>query len=435
MSVMVDSLEPGSPAEKAGFQPGDLLLTLNGHEIADVLDYRFYQNEKKVKVAVLRNGRKKRATLRKGEYDELGFLFSTYLMDEQKHCKNKCVFCFIDQLPPGLRDTLYFKDDDSRLSFLFGNYITLTNITEHEVARIISMHISPINISVHTTNPELRCKMMNNRFAGNVLELLHRFDRAGIIINCQLVLVPGMNDGSELERTLQDLTALPSLGALAAVPVGLTRYRDGLAKLQKFSKESALAVLETLERYGRRLLQDTGSRKVYASDEFYLLAGRSMPSAEFYEDFALLENGVGLWALMQQEAGDALEWLEGPSAPRRVSFATGVSAAPLLREIAGKAMAKWPDLQIQVFPVINDFFGHDITVAGLVTGQDIIAQLRGKDLGETLYFPDVMLRHEGDLFLDDTTVPQLQEALGAPVVPIPTNGEGFIRAVCGRLEE
>jgi len=307
MSVLIRSVEEGSPAYKAGIQPESRLISINKNEICDVLDYRFYQNEKRLKLKVETNGKIKSYRIKKEEYEEIGLVFDTYLMDEQRSCKNKCVFCFIDQLPKGMRDTLYFKDDDSRLSFLFGNYITLTNITEHEIERIIKLHISPINISVHTTNPELRCKMMNNRFAGESLAVLYRLAEAGIAINCQLVLCPDYNDGDELRRSLSDLISLPTVQSIAAVPVGLTAHRDGLAPLKPFNKETASAVLDILNEFSDLTLEKYGKRKVFGSDEFYILSERDIPEVSYYEDFLQLENGVGMWSLFMSEAVSAIE--------------------------------------------------------------------------------------------------------------------------------
>ena len=300
MSVIIKFVDKGSPAYKAGLRGGETLLSLNGNSIIDVLDYRFYQNSGSLVLEYLDvSGKTKTAKIKKDEYEELGLEFETYLMDKKHSCLNKCVFCFIDQLPKGLRESLYFKDDDSRLSFLFGNYITLTNITEHEVERIIKMHISPVNISVHTTNPELRVKMMTNKNAGKVLEIIDRFNSAGIKINCQLVLCPGYNDGKELERTLEDLSKLENAECIAAVPVGLTRYREGLAKIEPFNSDTAAQVLDIIDRYGDKCIQKYGQRRIYGADEFYLLSGREIPEADYYGDFLQLENGVGLWSLLR----------------------------------------------------------------------------------------------------------------------------------------
>lgn len=421
--VIVNSVLRRSAAARAGIKAGDSLVSINGNEILDVLDYRFYQNEERIEIKYINaKGKEKVKTVRKKEDAELGLCFDTYLMDKQRSCKNKCIFCFIDQLPKGMRESLYFKDDDSRLSFLFGNYITLTNITEHEVERIIKMHISPVNISVHTTNPELRVKMMKNPHAGEVLSIMHRFDEAGISMNCQLVLVPGYNDGEELRRSLKDLTAMSSVQSIAAVPVGLSDHRENLPKLQKFTKETATAVVDIMDEY-----RHTG--RVFAADEFFLLSEREVPDVDYYGDFLQLENGVGIWALTKKEAEDALEFTEEPSAPRNVSVVTGVAAAPLIRNIVDSAKNKWHNLECTVYEVKNDFFGHNITVAGLITGGDIINQLKGKPLGDELLLPDVMLRHENDKFLDDITVEQLEEALGVTVRVISTGGAELVEAL------
>lgn len=425
MSVIVKSVIKGSAAARSGAKSGDVLLSLNGNEIMDVLDYRFYQNESKISVCYVNSkGKQKTKKVKKPENEELGFEFDTYLMDKQRACKNKCVFCFIDQLPKGMRDSLYFKDDDSRLSFLFGNYITLTNITEHEIERIIKMHISPVNISVHTTNPELRVRMMRNPTAARITEIMQRFDDAGIAMNCQLVLCPDYNDGEELRRTLTDLTALKNVRSIAAVPVGLTRYRDGLAPLEKFTSVRAGEVIDIIESFRDRA-------RVYPSDEFFLLAGREIPEAEYYGDFYQLENGVGMWALMRMEAADALELVAPPEKEVNISAVTGVSAYPLISDIVDRAQKKWHNLKCNVYMVKNDFFGHNITVAGLITGGDIINQLKGKPLGDRLLIPDNMLRHENDMFLDDVTVEQLARELSVTVDIVPSGGYEFVSKLKG----
>ncbi|MCQ2449908.1 MAG: DUF512 domain-containing protein [Clostridia bacterium] len=433
LSVAVSDVEANSPAEKAGIKAGDRLLKIGKEEIMDVLDYRFYQNARRLSLEVeTAAGKHKKIRIKKDEYEELGLLFDTYLMDEKRSCKNKCVFCFIDQLPPGLRESLYFKDDDSRLSFLFGNYITLTNITEHEIARIIKMHISPINISVHTTNPELRVKMMTNKNAGAVLSVIDRLNAAGIRMNCQLVLCPGWNDGAELERSLRDLTALEMVECIAAVPVGLTKFRDGLTPLEPFDRKTAGDVLDVIDRFGDECMQKYGERRVYGADEFYLMSHREIPPAEYYGDFLQLENGVGLWALLRSEVEEVLAETEPVlKAPRKISIATGVSAAPLLREIADRCQQKCPQLSCTVYPIVNHFFGERITVAGLVTATDLIEQLQGKDLGEALLIPSSMLRAEGDLFLDSISLTEVSEKLGVPVIPTDNSGEELVCRIFG----
>ncbi len=433
MSVIIKGVQDGSVAAGSKIAPGDKLLSLNGNEIMDVLDYRFYQNNENVIALVEdKNGNVQKYRFKKDEYDELGLLFETYLMDKQHSCKNKCIFCFIDQLPKGLRESLYFKDDDSRLSFLFGNYITLTNITEHEIERIIKMHISPINISVHTTNPELRVKMMKNKNAGKVLQIINRFNEAGIAMNSQLVLCPGYNDGAELEKTLDDLTSLENMKCIAAVPVGLTKYREGLCEITPFDKHSAGLALDIIDKYGDKCVETYGERRVYASDEFYLLSGRKMPDASYYGDFLQLENGVGLWALLQSEAENALDEIGCCTINRKISLATGVAAYGLIRYICDLCEQKNPGLTCNVYAIKNDFFGERITVSGLVTATDIIKQLKDKDLGEELLIPAAMLRKQRDMFLDSITVDELSEALGVPVNYTENDGYDLIDSILNR---
>ena len=433
MSVVISSVTPGSPADKAGLHGGDTLISINDNEIVDVLDYRFYQDvTRPVLKYIDESGKIKKAKIKKREYDELGLEFETYLMDKQHSCRNKCVFCFIDQLPPGMRESLYFKDDDSRLSFLFGNYITLTNISEHEIERIIKMHISPINVSVHTTNPELRVKMMKNKNAGKVLSIIDRFNAAGIKLNCQLVLCPGYNDGVELERSLKDLCALENAECIAAVPVGVTAYRDGLEELESFNKETAGAVIDIIDRFGDFCEKKYGDRRVYAADEFYILAERGMPSAEYYGDFLQLENGVGMWALMKKEVEDALADTEATSgAPRKVSLATGEAAYPLIASVAKLCEEKRAGLECNVYAIKNEFFGGKITVSGLVTATDIIKQIGDKDLGDELLIPATMLRSEGDMFLDSITLTELSERLNIKITPVANDGYELTEAIIG----
>lgn len=430
MSVIIKDVDKKSPAAKAGIKPGDTLVSLNGNIIMDVLDYRFYQNNEKIIAEIINvKGKVKKVKIKKDEFDEIGLQFDTYLMDEKRSCKNKCIFCFIDQLPKGLRDSLYFKDDDSRLSFLFGNYITLTNITEHEIERIINMHISPINISVHTTNPELRVKMMTNKNAGKVLEVMSRFNDAGIKMNSQLVLCPGYNDGDELRRSLNDLLNLENMECIAAVPVGLTKYREGLAELQPFNKETASQVLDIIDEYAEKSVKKYGDRRIYGSDEFYLLSGRKIPDAEFYGDFLQLENGVGLWSLLKSEAIDAISDINNISGTRHVSIVTGVAAYPLLREIADMCEQKCAGLKCDVFAIKNEFFGEKITVAGLITATDIYNQLKNKNLGDSLFIPSSMLRSEGDMFLDSITVEELSQKLNVKIKPIDNDGYALVNAI------
>lgn len=433
MSVIIKSVDTGSPACKAGIKGGCTLLSINDNDIMDVLDYRFYQSNQKLKLKFINEkGKIKTKHLKKQEFEELGLNFETYLMDKKHSCLNKCVFCFIDQMPKGMRESLYFKDDDSRLSFLFGNYITLTNITEHEIERIIKMHISPINISVHTTNPELRVKMMRNKNAGKVLSVINRFNDAGIKINCQLVLVPDMNDGEELKRTLNDLISLSNVECIAAVPVGLTKHRDGLDNLKPFDFDSANKTIDIIDSFGDKCLKEYGSRRVYASDEFYILSKRQMPDAKYYGDFLQLDNGVGLWSLFLKESLDALKTSDYKlEKKRKISIVTGKAAHPLITQIVDKCQQKWDNLECNVYMIENNFFGPLITVAGLVTATDILDQIENQDMGEEMLIPAVMLRNEKDMFLDSITVEELSQKLNVQIVPVENDGYEFISAVLG----
>lgn len=432
MSVIVKNVVKNSPAYKTGIKMGDTLISLNNNEIMDVLDYRFYQNDTKITICFLNaKGKKITKTVKKQEFCELGLEFETYLMDRQRSCKNKCIFCFIDQLPRGMRESLYFKDDDSRLSFLFGNYITLTNITEHEIERIIKMHISPINISVHTTNPELRVRMMKNKNAGAALSVIDRLNDAGIDMNCQLVLCPGINDGEELKRSLKDLSDKEHIKCIAAVPVGLTKHREGLEKLEPFTKGTAEAVLKIIDAQAKINKERYGEIRVYGADEFYLKAEREIPDAAHYGDFLQLENGVGLWSLFKNDVLEALEQCEATPTPRKISVATGVAAYPLLNELCQKITAKFSEIIINVYRIENNFFGEKITVAGLVTGGDIIEQLKGKDLGEALYIPSSMLRYENDRFLDDITTNEVENKLNIKLIPVNNDGYEFVQKLLG----
>ncbi len=427
MAVTVGGVAAKSAAARKGIQAGDVLLSVNGHEIHDGLDYRFYTSDDRLQMA-FRSGDGSRVRVITVE-GEPGLEFDTYLMDKQHSCRNKCVFCFIDQMPPGMRESLYFKDDDSRLSFLFGNYITLTNLTEREVQRMIDLHISPVNVSVHTTNPELRVKMMGNRFAGKALELLPRFAAAGLSINCQLVLCPGWNDGDELVRSLTDLKALcPALASVAAVPVGLTKYREGLTPLRLFTKEEAAAVIDTMTVFGDQLLKETGERLVYPSDEFYLIAERELPPPSFYGDYPQLENGVGTLTLQREEFLDALDNRDCPPSDKRTLIVTGAAAAPFLRELVSAATEKFSSLSCDVTAVKNTFFGETITVAGLVTGGDLLAQVSAEGY-DRVAIPDSMLRHEGDRFLDDVTLDEVEKTLGVPVIPVSVSGHALLSAM------
>lgn len=432
MAVKIYNVTKGSHAEKAGIKSGETLLKINSNEIVDVLDYRFYQVNRNLSLEISDGENTRTIEITKGEYDEIGLEFETYLMDEQHSCRNKCIFCFIDQLPKGLRKSLYFKDDDSRLSFLFGNYITLTNITEHEIERIIKMHISPINVSVHTTNPELRCKMMNNRFAGDALKNLKRFADAGITLNCQIVACPGINDGDELLRTMRDLENL-GVEMTAIVPVGLTAYRDGLYPLVPYNKETAAQTLDLIESYGDVCKEKHGRRIFFAGDEFYILAEREIPAPEFYEDFAALEDGVGMIAYLTDDVKWALEELEYDEKPSHtVTVACGTGVYPFMKKIMTMINEKFPNNTINTQPIKNNFFGGGVNVSGLVTGGDLIAQLKGKNIGERLIIPSSMLRFENDLFLDDVSTDDVERELKVELVPVNNNGAELVNAIISK---
>ncbi len=430
MAVKIFDVTTGSHADKAGIKKGETLLSINSNEIVDVLDYRFYQVNRKLTLEVADEDKNVRTIeMTKGEYEEIGLEFETYLMDKQHSCRNKCIFCFIDQLPKGMRESLYFKDDDSRLSFLFGNYITLTNITEHEIDRIIKMHISPINVSVHTTNPELRCKMMNNRFAGDTLKYLKRFADAGITLNCQIVSCPGINDGDELVRTLTDLENL-GVNMTAIVPVGLTRYRENLYPLVPYNKETAGQTIDIIEKMGDECVKKHGRRIFFPGDEFYLLAEREIPSPEFYEDFSALEDGIGMIAYLTDDVGWKLEELDADeSLCHKVTIACGEGVFPYMKRIMSMINEKFPNITINTRAIKNNFFGGGVNVSGLVTGGDLIDQLRGDDLGDRLIITSSMLRFENDLFLDDVSTDDVERDLGVTLVPVNNNGNDLVEAV------
>lgn len=435
MAVRITSVEPGSPARRARIHKGDTLISINGNAITDVLDYRFYMTDEHLEILLCDQEKKLRTVVvEKDEYDDLGLEFETYLMDRQMGCKNACIFCFVDQTPPGMRKSLYFKDDDTRMSFLFGNYTTLTNLKDGDIQRIIKMHISPINISIQTMNPALRVQMMKNPFAGESLKFVRMLTEGGIKINTQIVLCPGYNDGEQLEYSLSELAKLgPNVQSIAVVPVGLTRYREKLTPLRGFFPQEAVEVVKTMERWGEYFCKEYGTRTAYASDEFYILAGKDFPPYEFYEDFAQLENGVGMMTLMQHDFAQALKeaQLEQSPAAHRCTIATGQLAYPMMQDFAERVQQAFPQVQVQVKKIRNDFWGPTITVAGLITGQDLLAQLEGLDLGSELLIPANMLRHEQDRFLDDLTLEQVQETLGVPALPVENDAFELLARMLG----
>lgn len=432
MSTVITSVDAGSAAERAGLQIGEKLIAINGHPIEDVLDYRFfgYDGDPKVELEQI-DGSRRVLSVPKEEGDELGLNFDTYLMDEPRPCSNHCLFCFVDQMAPGCRDTLYFKDDDARLSFLMGNYITLTNLSEREAQRIIDLRISPINVSVHATDPRLRSALLGSKAGASSLEYMKAFGAAGICMNGQIVLCPGFNDGEQLQRTMEDMAEW-GFASCSIVPVGLTKFRDGLAKLRPVTKEEACAVIDQVNCFGEQCIERYGSRMFFCSDELYIRAERELPDEEYYEGYVQIENGVGMLRSLIEEFESGLR-LEDEAADgiSRFTIATGVSARPYLQKLVDSAADKL-GVQGQVIAIRNDFFGHTIDVAGLITGQDLIAQLSGRDLGERLLIPVNMLRHGGDVFLDDKRVCDVEAALGVPVTVVEQDGFDLLDAMLAR---
>lgn len=437
MAVKISSVRHHSPASRHFVKAGDKLISVNGHEVRDVLDYQFYIDDAPVLVIEKPNGKQRTVHLKLGE-GETGLEFETYLMDKQRSCANNCIFCFIDQLPKGLRESLYFKDDDSRLSFLFGNYITLTNIGERDIDRIIEMHISPVNISVHTMNPELRVKMMGNKRAGKVLDYVRKLADAGIKLNTQLVLCPGYNDGDELTYSLEELGKMyPSVQSIAAVPVGLSCHRDGLTGLNPFTKEQSLDVISRIDSYNSQFMCYNNTNIAFASDEFYLNADLPMPDCSRYGDFIQLENGVGMWALLKHEFEEAIKDIpEGYTLPkeRRITMVTGAAAFRLIEYIGKAVEKKVTNIHIEVVKITNRLFGEMITVAGLLCGRDIVAGLENTKLYDELLFPAVALRSERDIFLDDMSVEELSQKLGIKVTPVENDGYEMLDKILGEQE-
>lgn len=432
MSTMICSVDPESPAQRAGIRPGETLSQVNGHPIVDVLDYKYHTYDAKLTLTLTeKSGRTRTARVRKEEGEELGLNFETYLMDQARSCANRCIFCFVDQLPKGMRETLYFKDDDARLSFLMGNYITLTNLSDREVQRIIDLHISPINISVHATDPELRAMLLGHKNGGRGLAVMARFAQAGLVMNCQIVSCPGINDGPALQKSMEDLSALyPSVNSVSVVPVGLTKFREGLYPLTPYGRDSAAAVVDLVESFGRQCREKYGTTLFWCSDEFYLKAGRPLPEDAYYEDYTQLENGVGMLRLLRTEFDSALSMAEPVDRVTPYAVACGVSAAPFLAEIVDRAAEKC-HTKGNVYAIVNHFFGETINVSGLITGGDLIDQLRDKPLGERLLIPVNMLRHGEDVFLDDVTLAEVSHALNVAVVPV--NQDGF--DLCDKIFE
>jgi len=437
--IKITAIEPNSHAIKVGIRPDDALIAINGMPIVDLLDYRFHLTERKIIVTLCRDGTQFDVAITKPEYDDIGLEFATFLMDDECKCANRCIFCFVDQNPPNVRSTLHFKDDDWRLSFLMGNYVTCTNMSARDIERIVSMKISPLNISVHTMNPALRVEMLGNRHAGKIGEILRTFADAGIMMNCQIVLCRGVNDGDELDYTMQQLEQLlPYVESVSVVPAGVTKHRDGLHPLTEFTPDESCAIIGQVGNFGEECLGKHGSRIFFCADEFFVRAGLPLPDDEYFEHFPQLENGVGGMTLFRQQVEDALASADTLKLhkPSKKSIATGVVAQDFMRSMVDLVWELWyneddavPPQKPTVYAIENHFFGTSVTVAGLVSGGDIIAQLEGKDLGEQLLMPRTMLRHEGDKFLDDATLDQVEQALGVPVVPVDVDGADFVRAL------
>lgn len=433
---IVKSLMPGGIGEELGIEPGDKLLAINGNEIRDVFDYYYYEESEQLLLLIEKpDGEEWELEIEKDEDESLGIEFDQSLMDEYRSCRNKCMFCFIDQMPKGMRETLYFKDDDSRLSFLQGNYITLTNMSDHDVERIVKYRLEPINISFQTTNPQLRCKMLHNRFAGEALKKVDILYRGQIEMNGQIVLCKGVNDGEELERTIRDLTGyLPYLKSVSIVPVGLTKYRDGLYPLEPFTKEDAREVLSVIHRWQEKIYQEHGIHMIHAGDEWYVLAEEEVPEEERYDGYLQLENGVGMMRLLFNEVQEALSAVTGDGRQREISLATGRLMYPYIGKILEEIRKKFPNITTHLYAIRNDFFGERITVSGLITGQDLTGQLKGQPLGERLLLPCNMLKIGEPVFLDDFTLEEVENSLQVKTDIVKSSGQDLLDAVIGVYE-
>ncbi|MBQ3236261.1 MAG: DUF512 domain-containing protein [Oscillospiraceae bacterium] len=436
MAVVISSIEKNSPAEKAGILKGESLVSINGNAIKDVLDYRFYMTDRNLDIELLKDGKTRTVSVSKPEYEDLGLDFETYLMDKEHCCKNKCIFCFIDQMPPNMRETLYFKDDDSRLGFLFGNYVTLTNLEEEDIDRIIKMRLSPINVSVHTMNPKLRVEMMKNPNAADSLDYLKKMADAGITLHLQFVLCPGINDGEELRYSFREVEKLgPAVESAVCVPVGLTKCRQNLPKLKPFDKEGSLEVIKIVDEFRAECMEKYGEPVFYAADEFFIKAELPFPEYEYYGDFTQLEDGVGLCALLKHDFYEALDYFPAGEYNRRVTIPTGKAAYSTIKELADAAESRYKGLKIEVLAMENEFFGELITVTGLLTGGDIVKQLKEKDNGDAVLICESTLRYEHDKFIDDTTPQWVEQQLGVPVTMVPNDGYKLLCAMLGEEAE
>lgn len=433
MSAVITGVNRNSPAFRAGLRAGQTLLKVNGVIIRDVLDYKFYAYDARLKVEIREpDGAVRTVLIKKTDGEDPGVSFDNYLMDKARACSNKCIFCFIDQLPRGMRDTLYFKDDDARLSFLMGNYVSLTNLSAEDIDRIIRQRISPINISVHTTDPQLRAMMLGNPRGAEGISVIHRFAQEGICMKCQIVVCPGVNDGQQLKKSLEDLCALyPAVSSISVVPVGLTRFRQGLYPLRPVDMSSAREILAITDSVGGACLEKTSSRIAFCADELYLKAGAELPDMEYYEDFPQFENGVGMLTALKDEFFAQLPEMREPEEALPQSIATGLAACPTIKGLVDAAASKCNNMDCKVYGIVNGFLGESVDVAGLVCGADLIGQLRDKPLGRRLLIPATMLRHGGDVFLDDVTPEQVSEQLGVPVIAVPVDGGQLLDALFG----
>jgi len=428
----ISYVEPGSLAEEAGIIPGDKLITVNGHSVHDILEYRYLISEYEVELEILKTDQSIEVITIENDYEDLGIEFRQGLIDTAQSCKNKCIFCFIDQLPKGMRETVYFKDDDTRLSFLQGNYVTLTNLTDQEIDRLIAMHISPINISVHTTNPSLRVTMLKNPNAAKIYDIMKKFAENGIYMNCQIVLCPGYNDKDELDRSITDMAALyPYVASCSVVPVGLTRYRDGLCELKAFDALSSLATIRQIEEHQKKFRKEFGINLVYAADEFYINAKLPVPDSSHYDGFPQIENGVGLIASMQDEFDSAIDLIKQGKYCKNVAIATGEISYDFISGLADRLMQKCTGLKITVYSVKNEFFGGGVNVSGLCTASDIIRTLKNEPVYDELFIPDCMLRDGEDIFLDNITLYELEEKLNMKITPVYNDGYVFIEKILG----
>ena len=433
----ISKVDPGSIGEELELEPGDRVLTINGNPVEDIFDYEYYVNSPSMTMVVRKTNGEEWELDIENDYEDLGLTFENGLMSDYRSCSNKCIFCFIDQMPPGMRETLYFKDDDTRLSFLQGNYVTLTNLKDKDVERIIRFKLAPINISVQTTNPELRCMMLHNRFAGKIMEQLQKLYEGGIIMNGQIVLCKNVNDGEELERSIRDLSGfIPNIESVSVVPVGLSDHREGLYPLEPFNREDARKVIACIEKWQKKLYEEYGTHFIHASDEWYLLAGYEMPEEERYDGYLQLENGVGMIRLLTEEFHEGLKEAVTDGKKRHVTIATGHSAVGTIRKLAEELCEKFPNVTVDVYEIVNHFFGEQITVSGLMTGTDLKEQLQGKDLGETLLLPVNILRSGEDvqILLDDITIPELENTLQIPISIVQSNGQDLVDKILGRGE-